>query len=58
MRVYPDSSQNEQDNTLFIEVFLKGCREKEAVISICDKKPKNLEEAYKYLKSASQYSPG
>ena len=55
MRAYPDSSQNEQDNTLFIEVFLKGCREKGAVLSICDKKPKNLEEAYKYVKSASQY---
>ena len=55
MRAYPDSSQNEQDNTLFIEVFLKGCREKGAVLSICDKKPKNLEEACKYVKSASQY---
>ena len=41
--------------TLFIEVFLKGCREKGAVLSICEKKPKNLEEAYKYMKSASQY---
>ena len=40
---------------MFIEVFLKGCREKGAVLSICNKKPKNLEEAYKYVKSASQY---
>ena len=39
MRAYPGSSQSEQDNTLYIEVFLKGCRKKGAVLAICDKKP-------------------
>ena len=48
MRAYPGSSPSEQDNTLFIEVFLKGCREKGAVLAICDKKPTSLEEAYKF----------
>ena len=55
MRAYPGSSPSEQDNTLFIEVFLKGCREKGAVLAICDKKPTSLEEAYKFVQSASQY---
>ena len=55
MRAYPGSSPSEQDNTLFVEVFLKGCREKGAVLAICDKKPTSLEEAYKFVQSASQY---
>ena len=55
MRAYPGSSPSEQDNTLFIEVFPKGCREKGAVLAICDKKLTSLEEAYKFVQSASQY---
>ena len=55
MRAYAYSSPSEQDNTLFIEVFLKGCREKGAVLAICDKNPTSLEEAYKFVQSASQY---
>ena len=48
MRAYPGSSQ-------FIEVFLKRCREKGAVLAICNKKPTSLEEAYKFVQTASQY---
>ena len=38
-----------------MEVFLKGCRDKGAVLAVCDKHPKNLEEAYTLVKSASTY---
>ena len=55
MRAYSGFSQSEQDNPLFIEIFLKGCRQKGAELAICDKKPTSLEEAYKFVRSASQY---
>ena len=48
MRAYPGSGPSEQDNTLFIEVFLKGCREKELYLPFATRsrqawrKPTNL----------------
>ena len=55
MTAYPGSSPSEQDNILFIKFFLKRCREKGAVLAICNKKPTSLEEAYKFVQSSSQY---
>ena len=53
--VYPSVQEQEFNNSMFVEVFLKGCRDKGAVLAVCDKHPKNLEEAYTLVKSASTY---
>ena len=42
---YPSVQEQEFNNSMFVEVFLKGCRDKGAVLAVCDKHPKNLEEA-------------
>ena len=52
---YPNERDQEFHSSMFVEVFLKGCRDKTAVLSVCDKSPKSLEEAYTMVKSASTY---
>ena len=47
---YPDTAQQELNCAMFIEAFLKGCRDKHSALAAGTKSPKTLEEAFKYVK--------
>ena len=47
LSAYPDSKQVEMNTSLFIEAFLKGCRDKTAAVAAGVKRPSTLEEAYR-----------
>ena len=51
---YPDSKQMELHSSLFIEAFLKGCRDKAAAVAAGMKRPSTLEEAYSCVKTEQQ----
>ena len=52
---YPSVQGQEFNNSMFVDMFLKGSRDKGAMLAMCDKHLKNLEEAYTLVKSASTY---
>ena len=55
IRAYPESETRQLSNPMFVETFLKGCRDKNAALAACDKDPKSIEQAYKQVKVASQH---
>ena len=48
-----DASKREACSPFFLDAFMKGCRNKGAVLSAAEKHPKTLEEAYKYVLDAT-----
>ena len=54
LSAYPDSKQMELHSSLFIEAFLKGCRDKAAAVAAGVKRPSTLEEAYSCVKTEQQ----
>ena len=50
---FPDESKREACSPFFVDAFMKGCRNKGAVLSAAEKHPKTLEEAYKYVLDAT-----
>ena len=50
---FPDESKREACNPFFVDSFIKGCRNKGAVLSAAEKHPKTLEDAYKYVLDAT-----
>ena len=54
LSAYPDSKQLELHSSLFIEVFLKGCRDKATAVAAGVKRPSTLEEAYSCVKTEQQ----
>ena len=54
LSAYPDSEQLELHSSLFIEAFLKGCRDKAAAVAAGVKRPSALEEAYSCVKTEQQ----
>ena len=55
IRAYPESETRQLSNPMFVETFLKGCRDKAAALNACDKDLKTIEEAYKQVKLAGQH---
>ena len=49
---FPNESKREACSPFFVDAFMKGCRNKGAVLSAAEKHPKTLEEAYKYVLDA------
>ena len=47
---YPDTAQQELNCAMFIEAFMKGCRDKHSALAAGTKSPKTLEEAFKYVR--------
>ena len=54
LRAYPDTQTRQLSNPMFVDTFLKGCRDKAAALTACDKNPETIEEAYKYVKLSGQ----
>ena len=50
LRAYHDTQTRQFSNPMFVDTFLKGCRDKAAALTACDKNPETIEEAYKYVK--------
>ena len=51
---FPDEQKREACNPFFVDAFMKGCRDEDAVLSAADKHPSTLEEAYKPVLDAVQ----
>ena len=51
---FPDEQKREACNPFFVDAFMKGCRDKDAVLSVADKHSSTLEEAYKHVLDAVQ----
>ena len=54
LRAYPDTQTRQLSNPMFVDTFLKGCRDKAEALTACDKNPETIEEAYKYVKLSGQ----
>ena len=54
LRAYPDTQTRQLSNPMFVDTFLKGCRDKAAALTACDKNLETIEEVYKYVKLSGQ----
>ena len=50
---FPDESKREACNPFFVDAFMKGCRNKGAVLSAAEKHPMTLEDVCKYVLDAT-----
>ena len=50
---FPEEANREACSAFLIGTFMKGCKNKSAVLSAAEKKPKTLEEAYKCVLEAT-----
>ena len=50
---FPEEANRESCSSFLIDTFMKGCKNKSAVLSAAEKKPKTLEEAYKLVLEAT-----
>ena len=50
---FPEEASQESCSSLLVDTFMKGCKDKSAVLSATEKKPETLEEAYKFVLEAT-----
>ena len=52
--LFPDEQKQEACSPFFVDAFMKGCRDKAAVLAAAGKHPTTLEDAYKFVQDAMQ----
>ena len=52
--LFPDEQKQEACSPFFVDAFIKGCRDKAAVLAAANKHPTTLEDAYKLVQDAMQ----